>query len=81
MNESKLRLDTTLGFMMFGFTRIFTVNGPIYFVTVVGRNHRSVFHMENREGKWRIITRPEPAEWIIDYEEALAHFIERNDNR
>ena len=71
-------IETKEGLVVFSFTKIFTVKGVIYFVSVTGRGLRERFHMEERTGTWKLVAIPRPSEWLFQYEEELAKVIEDN---
>ena len=70
------KIDTGKGMMVFSFTKIYTVRGIIYLVSVFGRRSQSVFHMEKRDDRWRIVKAPQPPDWVRKHEEELGNFIE-----
>jgi hypothetical protein len=70
------KIDTEDGMMVFTFTKIYTVGGVIFFVSVFGRKSQSVFHMEKRDHAWKIVKAPHPPDWVMKHEEELGKFIE-----
>jgi hypothetical protein len=73
-------IDTEHGSLVFTLARIYTVNGIIFFTTVFGRSVQYFFHMEKRNGNWKIVEAPQPPAWITIHEEELAKFIEEKLN-
>jgi 3-polyprenyl-4-hydroxybenzoate decarboxylase len=74
------RIGTEEGALIFTFTRIYTVKGPIYFAAVTGQRSQHFFHMEKRDGTWKIVKAPQPPYWIIEHEEELGKFLEEQNN-
>lgn len=74
------RIDTEYGRLVFTFTKIYTVRGNIFFVSVFGRPLQHFFHMEERDGTWKIVKEPKPPDWLLKYEEELGKFIEEQIN-
>jgi hypothetical protein len=70
------KLDTPDGRLAFTFNRIYTVKGVSYFISVFRKSTPHFFHMESRDGTWRMVDAPKPPEWICQYENELANFIE-----
>ena len=77
MADFTKKIDTASGRLIFNFTRIYSVNGPVYFISVLGRATQKFFHMEKRKGEWKIIEKPEPPSWVIEYEKQLAEEIDQ----
>jgi hypothetical protein len=69
---------TTDGPASFSFHRIYTAKGIIYFISATGRSFRHFFHMEEREGSWKIVKAPKPPDWLLTYEKQLATVILTN---
>jgi hypothetical protein len=70
------KIDTGEGKLVFTFTKIYTVRGVIFFVSVFGRQSQSFFHMEKRDDRWKIVQAPLPPEWVTIHEEELGKFIQ-----
>jgi hypothetical protein len=78
MADFTLRINATEGRLLFTFTRIYTVNGTIYFTTVFGSPGRHFLHMENRDGTWKIVQSPQPPGWVLVHEEELGKFLDES---
>jgi hypothetical protein len=74
------RIGTKEGLLVFTFTRIYTVKGIIYFASASGRRSQHFFHMEKRDGTWKIVKAPQPPGWIMEHEEGLGNFLEEQNN-
>jgi hypothetical protein len=68
-------LETSEGLVQFTFSRIYTVNGPIYFTTAARGSVSHYFHMVKSEGGWKIALAPKPPNWVLDVEAELARII------
>ncbi|NTS42981.1 hypothetical protein HRG84_18990 [Flavisolibacter sp. BT320] len=69
-------LETGEGLVHFTFSRIYTVNGPVYFTTAIRRSINHNFHMVKNEGTWKIAHAPMPPNWVLACEAELARIIE-----
>ncbi|RYZ60521.1 MAG: hypothetical protein EOO14_07215 [Chitinophagaceae bacterium] len=76
MAEFSGELETAEGLVRFTFSRIYTVNGPVYFTTAVQRTINHNFHMVKNEGAWKIAQASMPPNWILSCEAELARIIE-----
>lgn len=76
MAEFNGELETTEGLVQFTFSRIYTVNGPVYFITAMRRTSTHNFHMVKNEGTWKIANVPVPPNWVLTCEAELARIIE-----
>jgi hypothetical protein len=74
-------LNSRYGKLVFTLTRIYTVNGPLYFVSVFGNGKMQTFHMENVKGGWAVVRSEMPAEWIIEFEGQLAEIIQEQEQK
>jgi hypothetical protein len=64
------------GMFSFKFTRIFTVSGANYFVSVVENTRIThYFTMKCSRKDWFIIFTPETPQWLKKYESALSNAI------
>jgi predicted dehydrogenase len=79
MMDFRKNINTTEGLVAFSFVRIYTSRGMIYFVSATGRTMRHHFHMEKRQGGWKIILAPKPPDFILQYEDQLAQVIKGRD--
>jgi hypothetical protein len=69
-------IGTERGKLVFTFSKIYTVRGVIFFVSVIGRQSQTFFHMEKRDDRWRIVQAPLLADWVMEHEDELGKFIE-----
>jgi hypothetical protein len=69
-------ISTERGKLVFTFSKIYTVRGVIFFVSVIGRQSQTFFHMEKRDDRWRIVQAPLLADWVMEHEDELGKFIE-----
>jgi hypothetical protein len=65
MSRIKRTIDTTIGVREFAFTRMFTITGVRYQVSVVNVGNVHTFNMEEAEGAWRIRRSTPPASFLI----------------
>ena len=68
-------LKTPEGMVSLTFNRIYTVHGPIYFISATGRSIRHQFQMEERDGKWRLVQETKVPDRLYPYEDELAKAI------
>jgi hypothetical protein len=69
-------IGTEEGKLVFTFTKIYTVRGIMFFVSVFGRRSQSFFHIEKRDSAWKIVKATLPPDWVIKHEDELGRFIE-----
>jgi hypothetical protein len=69
------RIDSSEGTRAFMFTKIYTVNGIIFHVSVFRNSVLTVFHMEERNGSWTPVTKPKAPEWVTEFLDLLSRTI------
>jgi hypothetical protein len=78
MSRIKRTIDTTIGVREFAFTRMFTITGVRYQVSVVNVGNVHTFNMEVAEGAWRIRRSTPPRklpDWITLLEDDLSKIV------
>lgn len=80
MDNFTQTLNTTKGDLEFSFIRVFTVNGPVYYVTVLYKLESYLFTMVLRDGQWKIVDAPKVPGWIHGVENAISLCIEENES-
>jgi hypothetical protein len=80
MRRFSVHIDIQAGFRPeFFFSRVYTVAGVRYFVSVTDTERKSwLFNMQERNGEWQIINAPKVPDWIIDVEKQLEWAIYNN---
>jgi hypothetical protein len=71
------RFITYDGSVRFTFSRIFTANGIIYFLSFIDNDHKAQsFHMvQNKQGRWEILDKIIFPEWLQKLEKELSQAI------
>jgi hypothetical protein len=69
------RIDSSEGTLAFMFTKIYTVNGIIFHVSVFRHSILTVFHMEERDGSWTVVAKPKAPEWVSEFLDLLSSAI------
>jgi hypothetical protein len=76
MPRFTITINTEAGTRDFIFNRIFTVDGPLYYISVKNSRDRSeYFHMIERRGMWTFRDINKVPEWIMPLESKLADAI------
>lgn len=78
MADFSCELETSEGPVLFTFSRIYTVRGPIYFTTAARHSISHYFHMVKSAERWKIVHAPRPPNWVLECEDELARIIDAN---
>lgn len=78
MFDFRITVETAEGSVVFSFVRIYSTKGVNYFVSATGSGIRYHFHMEQKDGHWKIIPAPKPPDFILRCEEQLAQVIKEH---
>jgi|GEM_PF-1811733 len=78
MSDFSKKIASQNGVLLFDFTRIYTVSGPVYFVSVSNRLVRESFQMKEESGEWSITRTAGVQDWLLQLEPELNKTIVEN---
>jgi hypothetical protein len=71
-------IETPKGKLKFIFSRIYTVSGIRFHISVKEDRDTYFFNMEEKAGVWRIINAPKVPDWIMDLHTELGDAITKS---